>query len=73
MPFWPGTIPAGENIGPKPAWIEAIVFRNLPLATLRTFDVAARHQSLAKASQELNLTDSADGGRYEGCRGSPRW
>jgi DNA-binding transcriptional ArsR family regulator len=26
---------------------------------LRTFDAAARHQSLAKASQELNLTDSA--------------
>jgi LysR family transcriptional regulator, glycine cleavage system transcriptional activator len=44
---------------PKPARIEAIVFRNLPLATLRTFDAAARHQSLAKASQELNLTDSA--------------
>jgi LysR family transcriptional regulator, glycine cleavage system transcriptional activator len=35
------------------------VFRNLPLATLRTFEAAARHQSLAKASQELNLTDSA--------------
>ncbi|MFC5357621.1 LysR substrate-binding domain-containing protein [Azospirillum himalayense] len=33
--------------------------RNLPLTTLRAFDAAARHQSLAKAAQELNLTDSA--------------
>lgn len=33
--------------------------RHLPLATLRTFDVAARHQSLAKAASELGLTDSA--------------
>ena len=36
-----------------------MVTRNLPLATLRTFDVAARHQSLTKAASELNLTDSA--------------
>jgi LysR family glycine cleavage system transcriptional activator len=35
------------------------LIRNLPLATLRTFEVAARHQSLSKAAQELNLTDSA--------------
>lgn len=33
--------------------------RNLPLPTLRTFEAAARHQSLAKAAAELNLTDSA--------------
>jgi LysR family glycine cleavage system transcriptional activator len=59
VPFWTGTIGTGENVDPKSARIEAIVFRNLPLATLRTFDAAARHQSLAKASQELNLTDSA--------------
>lgn len=32
---------------------------NLPLPTLRTFEVAARHQSLAKAAAELHLTDSA--------------
>lgn len=32
---------------------------NLPLPTLRTFAAAARHQSLAKAAVELNLTDSA--------------
>lgn len=32
---------------------------HLPLATLRTFEVAARHQSLAKAAAELGLTDSA--------------
>jgi LysR family glycine cleavage system transcriptional activator len=35
------------------------LIRHLPLATLRTFEVAARHQSLAKAALELNLTDSA--------------
>lgn len=40
-------------------WTDATMFRNLPLATLRTFEVAARHQSLAKAALELNLTDSA--------------
>lgn len=33
--------------------------RNLPLPTLRTFEAAARHQSLSKAAAELNLTDSA--------------
>ncbi|MDF2620554.1 MAG: LysR family transcriptional regulator [Xanthobacteraceae bacterium] len=33
--------------------------RNLPLATLKTFEAAARHQSLSKAAAELNLTDSA--------------
>jgi len=33
--------------------------RNIPLAALKTFEVAARHQSLAKAASELNLTDSA--------------
>ncbi|KWV53666.1 hypothetical protein AS026_03175 [Rhizobium altiplani] len=33
--------------------------KNLPLPTLRTFESAARHQSLAKAAAELNLTDSA--------------
>jgi len=38
---------------PKP------LIRNLPLATLRTFEAAARHQSLAKAAAELSLTDSA--------------
>src|SRR6516225_9737726 len=35
------------------------VIRNLPLATLRSFEAAARHQSLAKAAQEVGLTDSA--------------
>lgn len=35
------------------------MIRNLPLATLRTFEAAARHQSLAKAAQEVGLTDSA--------------
>lgn len=35
------------------------MLRNLPLATLRTFEAAARHQSLAKAAFELSLTDSA--------------
>ncbi|CAN7280556.1 LysR substrate-binding domain-containing protein [Bosea sp. LjRoot9] len=35
------------------------MIRNLPLATLRTFEAAARHQSLAKAAVELSLTDSA--------------
>jgi LysR family glycine cleavage system transcriptional activator len=35
------------------------VIRNLPLATLRTFEAAARHQSLAKAANEVGLTDSA--------------
>lgn len=35
------------------------VNRHLPLATLRTFDVAARRQSLARAASELGLTDSA--------------
>ncbi|WP_148921389.1 LysR substrate-binding domain-containing protein [Phyllobacterium endophyticum] len=34
-------------------------FRNLPLPTLRTFEAAARHQSLSKAAAELHLTDSA--------------
>nr|WP_192250394.1 LysR family transcriptional regulator [Mesorhizobium caraganae] len=33
--------------------------RNLPLPTLRTFEAAARHQSLTKAASELHLTDSA--------------
>lgn len=33
--------------------------RNLPLATLRTFEAVARHQSLSKAATELHLTDSA--------------
>ncbi|WP_114948727.1 LysR family transcriptional regulator [Microvirga calopogonii] len=33
--------------------------RNLPLPTLRTFEAAARHGSLTKAANELNLTDSA--------------
>ncbi len=33
--------------------------RNLPLPTLRTFEAAARHESLTKAAEELNLTDSA--------------
>ncbi|HEY0120453.1 MAG TPA: LysR substrate-binding domain-containing protein [Rhizobium sp.] len=33
--------------------------RNLPLPTLRTFEAAARHQSLSKAALELHLTDSA--------------
>lgn len=33
--------------------------KNLPLPTLKTFEAAARHQSLAKAAAELNLTDSA--------------
>jgi LysR family glycine cleavage system transcriptional activator len=33
--------------------------RNLPLPTLRTFEAAARHQSLSKAAAELHLTDSA--------------
>jgi len=33
--------------------------RNLPLPTLRTFEAAARHESLTKAAHELNLTDSA--------------
>lgn len=33
--------------------------RNLPLPTLKTFESAARHQSLTKAAAELHLTDSA--------------
>lgn len=33
--------------------------RNLPLATLRAFEAAARHESFIKAAAELNLTDSA--------------
>lgn len=33
--------------------------RNLPLATLRTFEAAARHQSFSKAAAELNITNSA--------------
>ncbi|MGX9181748.1 LysR family transcriptional regulator [Mesorhizobium sp. BHbdii] len=33
--------------------------RSLPLPTLRTFEAAARHQSLTKAANELHLTDSA--------------
>lgn len=33
--------------------------RNLPLATLKTFEAAARHQSHSKAAAELSLTDSA--------------
>ncbi|HWK65908.1 MAG TPA: LysR substrate-binding domain-containing protein [Rhizobiaceae bacterium] len=33
--------------------------RNLPLPTLKTFEAAARHESLAKAAAELNLTGSA--------------
>lgn len=32
---------------------------SFPLATLRTFEVAARHESYLKAAAELNLTDSA--------------
>lgn len=39
--------------------IRPCVNRHLPLATLRTFDVAARRQSLARAASELGLTDSA--------------
>lgn len=35
------------------------MIRNLPLATLRTFEAAARHQSLAQAAHEVGLTDSA--------------
>ncbi|WP_343219469.1 LysR family transcriptional regulator [Phyllobacterium endophyticum] len=34
-------------------------FRNLAVPTLRTFEAAARHQSLSKAAAELHLTDSA--------------
>lgn len=33
--------------------------RNLPLATLRAFEAAARHQSYIHAAAELRLTDSA--------------
>ncbi len=32
---------------------------NIPLATLKTFEAAARNQSLTKAASELHLTDSA--------------
>ena len=35
------------------------MLRHLPLATLRTFEAAARHQSLTRAALELSLTDSA--------------